>query len=100
SPFPQSPLKSSSQLEEEQTKEDKGKQSISSKDDKGESTKSDSDDENTRLVAGSLAESSKKKKLRKSDYVTKSGDHVHLTKEQIDSQKKIEEEANAEEAKQ
>ncbi|GJU33223.1 hypothetical protein Tco_1176812 [Tanacetum coccineum] len=51
-------------------------------------------------VSGSLAESSKKKKLRKFDYVTESGDHAHLTKEQINAQKKIEEEAKGEAAKQ
>ncbi|GKE89551.1 hypothetical protein Tco_1567026, partial [Tanacetum coccineum] len=61
---------------------------------------SNSDDENTSHVAGSLAESSKKKKLRKFDFVTEGGDHVHLTKEQINAQKKIEEEAKAEAAKQ
>ncbi|GJW32301.1 hypothetical protein Tco_0052333 [Tanacetum coccineum] len=48
----------------------------------------------------SLAESSKKKKLRKFDYVTESRDHAHLTKEQINAQKKIEEEAKAEAVKQ
>ncbi|GJS76414.1 hypothetical protein Tco_0726295 [Tanacetum coccineum] len=80
--------------------EDKGKKAMFSKDNKEESTKSDSDDENTSHVAGSLAESSKKKKLRKFDFVTEGGDHVHLTKEQINAQKKIEEEAKAEAAKQ
>ncbi|GJT23637.1 hypothetical protein Tco_0893574 [Tanacetum coccineum] len=72
---------------------------MSSKDNGEESIESDLDDENTN-VAGSLAESSKKKKLRKFDYVTESGDHVHLTEEQINAQKKIEEEAKAEAAKQ
>ncbi|GJS59046.1 hypothetical protein Tco_0653830 [Tanacetum coccineum] len=33
------------------------------------------------------------------DFITKDGDHVHLTKEQIKEQKKIEESANAEAAK-
>ncbi|GJV47428.1 hypothetical protein Tco_1437640 [Tanacetum coccineum] len=54
----------------------------------------------TSHVAGSLAGSSKKKKLRKFDFVTESGDHVHLTEEQINAQKKIKEEAKAEAAKQ
>ncbi|GJV97030.1 hypothetical protein Tco_1548607 [Tanacetum coccineum] len=67
--------KRSSQPEGEQTKEDKGKKAMSSKDNKEESTESDYDDENTSVV-GSLADSSKKKKLRKFDYVTKSGDLV------------------------
>ncbi|GJV92642.1 hypothetical protein Tco_1540455 [Tanacetum coccineum] len=73
---------------------------MSSKDNEEESTESDSDDENTSHVAGSLAGSSKKKKLRKFDFVTESGDHVHLTEEQINAQKKIKEEAKAEAAKQ
>nr|GEW69218.1 hypothetical protein [Tanacetum cinerariifolium] len=71
-----------------------------SKDNEEESTESDFDDENASHVAGSLAKSSKKKKLRKFDFVTKSGDHVHLTKEQINAQKKIKKEAKAEVAKQ
>ncbi|GJR45082.1 hypothetical protein Tco_1313185 [Tanacetum coccineum] len=41
----------------------------------------------------------KKKKLKKFDFVTESGEHVHLTKEQISAQKKIEEEAKAEDAR-
>ncbi|GKA27488.1 hypothetical protein Tco_0713656 [Tanacetum coccineum] len=99
-PLPPKSTKSSFQPEGEQAMEDKGKKAMSSKDNKEESTKSNSDDENTSHVAGSLAESSKKKKLRKFDFVTEGGDHVHLTKEQINAQKKIEEEAKAEAAKQ
>ncbi|GJU57643.1 hypothetical protein Tco_1235409 [Tanacetum coccineum] len=68
---------------------------MSSKDAKEESTESDSDDE-TRHVPGSMVESSKKKKLKKFDFVTEDGEHVHLTEEQISAQKKIEEEAKAE----
>nr|GEV41122.1 hypothetical protein [Tanacetum cinerariifolium] len=44
-------------------------------------------------------ESSKKKELKKFDFVTKDGEHVHLAKEQINAQKKIEEEAKAEAAR-
>ncbi|GJW51188.1 hypothetical protein Tco_0092539 [Tanacetum coccineum] len=44
-------------------------------------------------------ESSKKKDLKKFDFVTKDGEHVHLTEEQISAQKKIEEEAKAEAAR-
>ncbi|GKB83243.1 hypothetical protein Tco_0950138 [Tanacetum coccineum] len=40
-----------------------------------------------------------KKELKKFNFVTKSGEHVHLTKEHISVQKKIEEEAKAEAAK-
>nr|GEV95506.1 hypothetical protein [Tanacetum cinerariifolium] len=47
-----------------------------------------------------LSGSSKKKKWRKFDYVTESGDNVYLTEEQINAQKKIEEEVKAEAAKQ
>ncbi|GJZ13266.1 hypothetical protein Tco_0548496 [Tanacetum coccineum] len=100
SPFLQSPPKSSSHPEGEQTKEDKGKKVTSLKDDEEEITKSDSDDENTSHVAGSMTESSKKKKLRKFDFVTKGGDHFHLTQEQINEQKKIDEDAKAKAAKQ
>ncbi|GJZ17449.1 hypothetical protein Tco_0553572 [Tanacetum coccineum] len=67
---------------------------MSSKDAEEESTESDSDDETTH-VPGSTVESSKKKELKRFDFVTEDGEHVHLTKEQISAQKKIEEEANA-----
>ncbi|GJW16911.1 hypothetical protein Tco_0024347 [Tanacetum coccineum] len=40
-----------------------------------------------------------KKELKKFDFVTESGEHVHLTKERISAQKKIEEEAKAEAAR-
>ncbi|GKF01864.1 hypothetical protein Tco_0028787 [Tanacetum coccineum] len=46
-----------------------------------------------------MVESSKKKDLKKFDFVTKDGEHVYLTKEQISAQKKIEEEAKAEAAR-
>nr|GEZ34767.1 hypothetical protein [Tanacetum cinerariifolium] len=39
------------------------------------------------------------KKVKKFDFVTKDGKHIHLTEEQINQQKKIEEEAKAEAAK-
>ncbi|GKC81622.1 hypothetical protein Tco_1137339 [Tanacetum coccineum] len=53
----------------------------------------DSDDE-THLT-GSMVESSKAKKIKKFDFVTKGGKHIHLTEEEINHQKKIEEEAKA-----
>ncbi|GKB16472.1 hypothetical protein Tco_0850395 [Tanacetum coccineum] len=71
---------------------------MSSKDAEEVSTESESDDETTH-VPGSMVESSKKKELKKFDFVTESGEHVHLTKEQISAQKKIEEEAKAEAAR-
>ncbi|GJX55492.1 hypothetical protein Tco_0285389 [Tanacetum coccineum] len=95
---PQNPQKGSSQPEGEHIKKDKGKKAMSLKDAKEVSTKSDSSDETTH-VPGSMVESSKKKDLKKFDFVTKDGEHVHLTKEQISAQKKIVEEAKAEAAR-
>ncbi|GJU30882.1 hypothetical protein Tco_1174471 [Tanacetum coccineum] len=57
------------------------------------------DDDETRHVSGSLVESSRTKKLKKFDYVTESGGHFHLTEEQINVQKKVEEDAKAKAAK-
>ncbi|GJW47887.1 hypothetical protein Tco_0079533 [Tanacetum coccineum] len=88
----------SSQPEGEHIKKDKGKKAMFSKDAEEVSTKSDSDDETTR-VPSSMVESSKKKELKKFDFVTESGEHVHLTKERISAQKKIEEEAKVEAAR-
>nr|GEV20536.1 hypothetical protein [Tanacetum cinerariifolium] len=68
------------------------------KEDEKESTESDYDDE--AHVAGSMVESSKTNKLKKFDFVTEEGEHIHLTEEQINHQKKLEEEAKAEAAKQ
>ncbi|GJZ69640.1 hypothetical protein Tco_0633190 [Tanacetum coccineum] len=97
SSFLSKPPKSSSKPEGEQTKIDKGKKAMSSKDAKEESTKSDYDDE-TIHVPGSTVESSKKKELKRFDFITEDREHVHLTKEQISAQKKIEEDAKAEAA--
>ncbi|GJX62044.1 hypothetical protein Tco_0294944 [Tanacetum coccineum] len=46
-----------------------------------------------------MVESSKKKEFKKFNFVTKSEEHVHLTKEHISAQKKIDEEAKAEAAR-
>ncbi|GKF05430.1 hypothetical protein Tco_0036098 [Tanacetum coccineum] len=43
---------------------------------------------------------SKVKKLKKFDFVTEDGRHIHLSEEQINNQKKLEEETKAEAAKQ
>nr|GEU46394.1 hypothetical protein [Tanacetum cinerariifolium] len=94
----QSPPRSSSQPEGEHIKKDKGKKVLSSEEDEKESTESDSDDE--AHMAGSMVESSKTKKLKKFDFVIKEGEHINLTEEQINHQKKLEEEAKAEAAKQ
>ncbi|GJZ64766.1 hypothetical protein Tco_0621462 [Tanacetum coccineum] len=61
---------------------------MSSKDAKEEGTKSESDEAN---LTGPMGESSKKKKLKKFDFVTEGGEHVHLTAEQIKEQKRIKE---------
>ncbi|GJS33468.1 hypothetical protein Tco_0531850 [Tanacetum coccineum] len=68
------------------------------KDAKEMSTESESDDETTQ-VPGFMVESSKKKELKKFNFVTKSGEHVHLTEEQISAQKKIKEEVKAKAAR-
>ncbi|GJR03797.1 putative reverse transcriptase domain-containing protein [Tanacetum coccineum] len=57
-----------------------------------ESTESDSDDETH--VTGSAVESSRIQKLKKFDFITEDGKHIHLTEEQINQQEKIEEEAS------
>ncbi|GKC19847.1 hypothetical protein Tco_1021997, partial [Tanacetum coccineum] len=62
-----------------------------------ESTSSDSDDE-THLT-GSMVEPSKAKKIKKFDFVTEGGKYIHLTKEEINHQKKIKEEAKVKVAK-
>ncbi|GJY29562.1 hypothetical protein Tco_0405329 [Tanacetum coccineum] len=71
---------------------------MSLKEAKKDNTNSDSDDENH--VTVSMVETSRIKKLKKFDFITEDGKHIHLTKEQINQQKKIEEEAKAEAAKQ
>ncbi|GJR15367.1 hypothetical protein Tco_0798019 [Tanacetum coccineum] len=93
----QSPPRSSSQPEGEHIKKDKGKKVMSLEEAKKESTESDYDDE--AYVTGSMVKFSKVKKLKKFDFVTKDGRHIHLSKEQINNQKKLEEEAKAEAAK-
>nr|GEX39633.1 putative ribonuclease H-like domain-containing protein [Tanacetum cinerariifolium] len=77
--------------------QDKGKKVLSLEEDEKESTESDFDGEAN--VTGSMVESSKRKKLKKFDIVTKKREHIHLTKEQINHQKKLDEEAKAKVAK-
>ncbi|GKC66208.1 hypothetical protein Tco_1098806 [Tanacetum coccineum] len=71
---------------------------MSSEDTEEDSTKSDFYDKITH-VPGSTVESSSKKELKKFDFVTEGGEHVHLTKEQISAQKEIDEEAKDEAAR-
>ncbi|GKG30058.1 hypothetical protein Tco_0419956, partial [Tanacetum coccineum] len=93
--FLSNPPEISAQPDGDHTKIDKGKKAMSSKDAEEEGTQSDSDDDKIRHVSGSMVESYKKKELKKFDFVTEDREHVHLTKEQINQQKKIEEEAKA-----
>nr|GEV58022.1 hypothetical protein [Tanacetum cinerariifolium] len=93
----QSPPKGSPQHEEEHIKKDKGKKAMSSEEAEKESTNNDSDDETH--VTGSMVETSRIKKATKCDFVTEDGTHIHLTEEQINQQKKIEEKAKVEVAK-
>nr|GEZ35789.1 hypothetical protein [Tanacetum cinerariifolium] len=99
SPFLPSPPKSSSQPEGELIKKDKGKVAMSSKDAKEKSTESDFDDDTINLD-GSMVESSKKKKMKKFDFITKGGEHAHFIEEQIKEQKRIEESVKANASKQ
>ncbi|GJS47983.1 RNA-directed DNA polymerase, eukaryota [Tanacetum coccineum] len=78
---------------------DKRKEAMSSKDVKEEKNESDSDDDTINLT-GSMAESSKKKKLKRFVFITEQGDHVHLTEEQIKEQKRIAESVKGDVAKQ
>ncbi|GKB30837.1 hypothetical protein Tco_0870238 [Tanacetum coccineum] len=72
---------------------------MSSEEAEKETTNSGSNDADETHVTGSMVESSTTKKLKKFDFITEDGKHIHLTEEQINQQKKIEEEAKAEAAK-
>nr|GEW03388.1 hypothetical protein [Tanacetum cinerariifolium] len=63
-----------------------------------ESTNSDFDDETH--VTGSMVESYRIKKLKKFDFITEDGSYIHLNEEEINQQKKLEEDAKAKAAKQ
>nr|GEU86558.1 hypothetical protein [Tanacetum cinerariifolium] len=52
---------------------------------------SETDSKTKVRITGSMGESSKKKKLKRFDFVTQKGDHVHFTQEQIKEQKRIKE---------
>ncbi|GJW11068.1 hypothetical protein Tco_1576895 [Tanacetum coccineum] len=98
SPFLHNPPKSSSQPKGEHTKKDKGKKALSSEEAKKKSTDSDFDNDETH-VARLMVEYSRIKKSKKFDFITEDGKHIHLTEEQINQQKKIEEEVKAKAAK-
>ncbi|GJW82683.1 hypothetical protein Tco_0155828 [Tanacetum coccineum] len=65
-----------------------------------ESTNSDSNDDDETHVTGSVVEPSTIKKLKKFDFITEDGRHVHLIEEEINHQKNLEEDAKVEAAKQ
>ncbi|GJT88922.1 hypothetical protein Tco_1070639 [Tanacetum coccineum] len=92
------PSACSSQTEGEHIKKDKGKKDLSLEEAVKESTGSDYNDDETHL-SGSMVESSRIKKVKKFDFVTEDGKHIHLTEEQINQRKNIEEKAKAEAAK-
>nr|GEX02092.1 hypothetical protein [Tanacetum cinerariifolium]GEZ62692.1 hypothetical protein [Tanacetum cinerariifolium] len=71
-----------------------------SKEAKKESTKSDSNSDDETHVTGFMVEPSTIKKLKKFDFITEDGRHIHLTKEEINHQKKLEKDAKAKAAKQ
>nr|GEU32239.1 hypothetical protein [Tanacetum cinerariifolium] len=96
-PYP-SPSKRSPQPKGKLIKKDKGKKSMSSKDAEEEDIESDSN-KKANLI-GPIGESYKKKKLKKFDFITKEGDHIHFTEEQIKEQKRIEESVKVDLAKQ
>nr|GEZ47524.1 hypothetical protein [Tanacetum cinerariifolium] len=98
SPFLPSLPNSSSQSKGELIKKDKGKKAMSSKDAEEAGAKSDSND--TINLASSMVESSETKKMKKFDFVTEGGEHVHFTEEQIKEHKRIEESIKADAAKQ
>ncbi|GJY38879.1 hypothetical protein Tco_0425243 [Tanacetum coccineum] len=99
SPPLQSLPKSSSQPEGEHIKKDKGKKALSLEEAEKESTNSDSNDDETH-VTGSIVKPSTPKKLKKFDFITEDGRHIYLSEEEINHQKKLEEDAKAEAAKQ
>ncbi|GJS17706.1 hypothetical protein Tco_0412178 [Tanacetum coccineum] len=82
-----------------QSTKKQGKKAMSSEEVEKESTNSGSNDDDETHVTGFMVESSTTKKLKKFDFITEDGKHIHLTEEQINQQKKIEEEAKAEAAK-
>ncbi|GKE64912.1 hypothetical protein Tco_1519073, partial [Tanacetum coccineum] len=88
------PPKSSSQPKGEHIKKDKGKKVMSLEEAEKQSANSDSNDDETHMT-GSMVESSRIKKVKKFDFATKGGKHINLIEEQINQQKKIEEDTKA-----
>nr|GEX17778.1 hypothetical protein [Tanacetum cinerariifolium] len=93
-----SPPKSFSQPKGDHIKKDKGKKALSSEDAEKENIDCNSNNDETHMTR-SMVESFRINKVKKFDFITEDGKHIHLTEEQINQQKKIEEEAKAEAAK-
>ncbi|GJV14979.1 hypothetical protein Tco_1360302 [Tanacetum coccineum] len=79
------------------TQQSKGKEAMSHKD--VEEEESETDSEHAARLTCFIVESSKKKHLKKFDFVTQKGDHVHLIEEQIKEQNRIEESIKTDMAK-
>nr|GEW10057.1 hypothetical protein [Tanacetum cinerariifolium] len=73
---------------------------MSSEEAEKESTNNDFDDDDETHMTGSMVEPSPIKKLKKFDFITKDGRNIHLTEEEINHQKNLEEDAKAKAAKQ
>nr|GEY10766.1 hypothetical protein [Tanacetum cinerariifolium] len=96
----QSPPKSSFQPKGEHIKKDKNKKAMFLKEADKESTNSDSNDDDETHVTGFIVKPSTTKKLKKFDFITEYGRHIHLTEDEINGQKKLEKDTKAEAAKQ
>nr|GEV66562.1 retrovirus-related Pol polyprotein from transposon TNT 1-94 [Tanacetum cinerariifolium] len=84
---------------QELIKKYKGKKEMYLEEAQKESTNYDSDDAGGTHVTGSMVEYFRIKKLKKFDFVTEEGMNIYLSEEEINNQKKLEEEAKAEAAK-
>nr|GEW67825.1 ribonuclease H-like domain-containing protein [Tanacetum cinerariifolium] len=65
-----------------------------------EKESTDSDSNNETHVIGSMVKPSRTKKLQKFEFIIEDGRNIHITEEEISYQKKLEEDAKAEAAKQ
>ncbi|GJT12525.1 hypothetical protein Tco_0859567 [Tanacetum coccineum] len=74
------PPKSSSQPEGDHIKKDKGKKAMYSEEVEKKSTNNGSNDDETHVI-GSMVKSSSTKKLKKFDFITEDGRHIHLIEE-------------------
>ncbi|GKD83979.1 hypothetical protein Tco_1350818, partial [Tanacetum coccineum] len=70
----------SSLPEREHIKKENGKKEMYLEEAEKESTNSDSNNDDETHVTGSMVEFSTTKKLKKFDFITEDGRHIHLTK--------------------